>query len=263
LTALRGWSTRIVFLARGIGVLPAFSIVIPAFNEADNVGPLAREILAVLPAKAEFEVIFVDDASTDKTADEVLAVRAEDRRVRLLRHRQNAGQSAAIRNGAKIARYDWVVTMDGDGQNDPADIPKLFAAMEDTPAEPPLGLVGGLRLKRQDTAARRIVSRSANAIRQAVLRDNCRDTGCSLKAIRRDLLNDLPNFRGLHRYLPALTLAFGYATRFVDVNHRPRAAGSSKYTNWGRAMVAFRDMLGVLWLRDRAAAPFPYEVDGS
>jgi dolichol-phosphate mannosyltransferase len=244
-------------------VLPPFSLVIPVYNEAANVGPLAREILSVLPPDATFEVIFIDDASTDDTAARILEVRAEDPRIRLLRHRRNAGQSAGIRNGAKIARHDWVVTMDGDGQNDPADIPKLFATMEGAPADPPLGLVGGLRLKRQDTAARRVVSRLANGVRQLMLRDNCRDTGCSLKAIRRELLIDLPNFRGLHRYLPALAPAYGYGTRFVDVNHRPRAAGQSKYTNWGRALVAVRDMLGVLWLRARASSPFPYEADDS
>lgn len=241
-------------------MLPPFSVIIPVYNESENVGPLARETLSVLPPDAVFEVIFIDDASTDDTASQVLAIRGEDPRVRLVRHRRNAGQSAAIRNGAKIAAYDWVVTMDGDGQNDPADIPKLFAAMEGAPAEPPLGLVGGLRMKRQDTWARRWVSKTANAIRQAVLKDNCRDTGCSLKAIRRELLIDLPNFKGLHRYLPALTPAYGYATRFVDVNHRARAAGTSKYTNWGRALIAVRDMLGVLWLISRASAPFPYEA---
>ena len=242
-------------------MLPPFSIVIPAYNEAENVGPLAREILSVLPADCEFEVIFIDDASTDATAEAVLDIRAEDRRVRLVRHRRNSGQSAAIRNGAKVAKYEWVVTMDGDGQNDPADIPKLFVLLDGAPDQPPLGLLGGLRRKREDVFARRLVSRTANAIRQAVLHDNCRDTGCSLKAIRRELLIDLPNFRGLHRYLPALAPPYGYATRFVDVNHRPRAAGVSKYTNWGRALVSLRDLLGVLWLRARAAAPFPYEVD--
>jgi dolichol-phosphate mannosyltransferase len=241
-------------------VLPPFSVIVPMYNEADNVGPVTREILSVLPVSATFEVIIIDDASTDGTADAVLAIRTEDSRVRLLRHRRNAGQSAGIRNGAKIAAYDWVVTMDGDGQNDPADIPKLFAQLEGAPDEPPIGLIGGLRMKRQDTAARRWVSKSANAIRQAVLRDNCRDTGCSLKAIRRELLIDLPNFKGLHRYLPALAPAFGYATRFVDVNHRARAAGVSKYTNWGRALIALRDLLGVLWLISRASAPFPYEA---
>lgn len=242
-------------------MLPPISIVIPAYNEADNVGPLAREIIAVLPAEAEFEIIFIDDASTDATAEAVLALRQRDPRIRLVRHRHNAGQSAGIRNGAKVAKFDWVVTMDGDGQNDPADIPSLFALLDGAPAQPPLGLLGGLRRKRQDVFARRLVSRAANAIRQAVLRDNCRDTGCSLKAVRRELLIDLPNFRGLHRYLPALVPAYGYATRFVDVNHRPRAAGVSKYTNWGRALVAVRDLLGVVWLRSRAAAPFPYEAD--
>jgi dolichol-phosphate mannosyltransferase len=241
-------------------LLPPFSIIIPAYNEAENVGPLAREILNVLPDDAVFEVIFIDDASTDSTANAVLDMHAEDSRIRLVRHRRNAGQSAAIKNGAKVARYDWLVTMDGDGQNDPADIPKLFALLDNAPAEPPLGLLAGLRLKRQDVFARRLVSRTANAIRQAVLHDNCRDTGCSLKAIRRELLIDLPNFRGLHRYLPALAPAYGYATRFVDVNHRARAAGTSKYTNWGRALVAVRDLLGVLWLRSRASAPFPYEA---
>ena len=241
-------------------MLPPFSVIIPVYNESENIGPLARETLSVLPDDAVFEVIFIDDASTDDTASQVLAIRAEDSRVRLVRHRRNAGQSAGIRNGAKIAAYDWVVTMDGDGQNDPADIPKLFAAMEGAPAEPPLGLVGGLRMKRQDTLARRWASKSANAIRQAVLKDNCRDTGCSLKAIRRELLIDLPNFKGLHRYLPALAPAYGYATRFVDVNHRARAAGVSKYTNWGRALIAVRDMLGVVWLISRASTPFPYEA---
>ena len=233
-----------------------FSIVVPALNEAENIAPLAAEIAAALdgPYAAAYEVIFVDDGSTDDTAERVRAAKAERPQIRLVRHEARAGQSAAIRSGAKAARAGWIVTMDGDGQNDPADVPRLLAlAWAD--GEDARRMVGGLRLKRRDRWSRRMATHIANGVRQLLLKDGCSDTGCSLKVFPRDTFLDLPYFNGMHRFLPALFQTYGLETRFVEVNHRPRLRGSTKYTNYKRALIGITDLRGVLWLRRRTILP--------
>ncbi|MBP2228687.1 dolichol-phosphate mannosyltransferase [Azospirillum agricola] len=230
------------------------SVVVPVFNEADNVLPLLDEIeRALAPSGASgpggFEIIFVDDQSDDDTQARLApAVRAG--RLRVLRHRRRSGQSAAVRSGVKAARGEWVVTLDGDGQNDPADIPALFALVAKGEAGSPI-LVGGLRKKRQDTLSKRWASRIANAVRQSFLQDGCTDSGCGLKLFRRDAFLDLPFFGAMHRFLPALFRAHGHAVAYVPVNHRPRGRGVSKYTNWRRGLIGVVDLLGVYWLKRR------------
>jgi dolichol-phosphate mannosyltransferase len=233
-----------------------FSIVVPALNEAENVAPLAAEIAGALDGAypGAYELIFVDDGSTDETAQRVRAERAARPQLRLVRHERRAGQSAAIRSGVKAARAPWIVTLDGDGQNDPADIPQLLD-MAWQGGEAARRMVGGLRLKRRDTRSRRLATRVANAVRQSVLKDGCSDTGCSLKAFPRDAFLDLPYFNSLHRFLPAMFQSYGIETRFVEVNHRPRLRGSTKYTNWRRALIGIADLRGVLWLKRRTVLP--------
>jgi dolichol-phosphate mannosyltransferase len=233
-----------------------FSIVVPALNEAENVAPLAAEIAAALDGRfpGAYELIFVDDGSTDGTADQVRTERTRRPHLRLVRHGRRAGQSAAIRSGVKAARAPWVVTMDGDGQNDPADIPALLElAWAD--GERARRMVGGLRLRRRDSWSRRMATRIANGVRQSVLKDGCSDTGCSLKVFPRDAFLDLPYFNSLHRFLPAMFQMYGVETRFVPVNHRPRLRGSTKYTNYKRALAGLADLRGVLWLRKRTVLP--------
>jgi dolichol-phosphate mannosyltransferase len=225
----------------------ALSVVVPVKDEAKNVAPLAREIAAAV-AGENAEIIFVDDGSRDGTADALLALRPEIPSLRVLQHAHNLGQSRGIRTGVRAARSEIVVTLDGDGQNDPADIPKLLALLRQSDA---LGLVSGVRARRRDTASRRIASRLANAIRQSLLKDGATDTGCGLKAFRRDAFLALPYFDHLHRYIITLMLREGYEVRFVEVNHRPRAHGTSKYTNLGRLLVSINDLMGVRWLQRR------------
>lgn len=228
---------------------PTLSVVVPVKDEAGNVAPLAREIaaaLANLPSVAG-EILFVDDGSSDGTPAALTALKGEIPTLRVLRHNRNAGQSRAIRTGAQAARGDIVVTLDGDGQNDPADIPKLVAEL----ADPKVGLVSGVRTKRRDTFSRRLASRIGNRIRQRLLHDGATDTGCGLKAIRRDLYLAMPFFDHQHRFLIALARREGVEVRFVPVNHRPRGTGTSKYTNFGRLLVSVQDLLGVMWLLKR------------
>lgn len=230
------------------------SVVVPVFNEAENVAPLLAEIESALRGIVPFEVIFVDDGSTDDTVarlDEAVAAG----RVRVIRHIDRVGQSAAVRTGAHGARNPWIATLDGDGQNDPADIPKLLAAARGDGDGRAGGrgpaLVGGLRLTRRDTLSKRLASRFANAVRQAFLDDGCVDTGCGLKLFRRDAFLALPFFGAIHRFLPALFRAHGHLTAFVPVNHRSRARGNSKYTNLRRGLIGVVDLLGVYWLKRR------------
>jgi len=232
-----------------------FSIVIPVLNEADNVVPLAEELVEVLgpgegPAGA-YEVLFVDDGSTDATAERITALKARFPHLRLLRHANRAGKSAALRSGILAARAPWIVTMDGDGQNDPRDVPGLLAAGED----PAVALVAGLRRRRDDTVWRRLASRIGNGIRRAMLRDACPDTACGLKAMRRDAYLSLPYFDTMHRFFPALMGYRGHKVAMLGVNDRARHAGSSKYTNLGRALVGLPDLFGVIWLRRRTTLP--------
>jgi glycosyltransferase involved in cell wall biosynthesis len=224
------------------------SVVVPVKDEADNVASLAREIAHALVSEPDYEILFVDDGSSDATAARLSALKNEVPGFRPLRHARNLGQSRAIRTGVAAAEGNIIVTLDGDGQNDPADIPALLKMLR---ADPSLGLVSGVRVKRQDTASRRIASRLGNGIRQALLKDGASDTGCGLKAFYRDAFLELPYFDHIHRYLIALVQREGWKVAFVPVNHRPRLAGRSKYTNLGRTLVSVHDMLGVRWLQRR------------
>ncbi len=231
---------------------PIVSIIAPVLDEIAAAPDLAREIDRAFAGEA-VEILFIDDASGDGTAEALAALAREIPRLRVLRHARNAGQSRAIRTGALAARGDILLTIDGDGQNDPADGPALVAALRTGPSS--LGMVAGERTRRQDRAAKRLASRLANAIRRRLLADGAADTGCGLKAIRRDAFLRLPYFDHMHRYLPALMLREGYAVAFRPVGHRPRLAGRSKYDNLGRLRVAVGDLAGVLWLRRRARSP--------
>ena len=224
------------------------SVVVPVKDEVENVATLAREIQAALRAEPDHEILFVDDGSRDGTAERLTALKAEIPQLRPLRHDRNLGQSRAIRSGVRAAEGNIIVTLDGDGQNDPADIPALLKALR---ADPSLGMVSGIRVKRQDTASRRIASRLGNGIRQMLLKDGASDTGCGLKAFYRDAFLELPYFDHIHRYLIALVQREGWKVAFVPVNHRARLAGRSKYTNLGRSLVSVHDMLGVRWLQRR------------
>ena len=231
---------------------PDFSIVVPVFDEEGAAPALAREIADAFAGQA-FEMLFVDDASGDGTRASLTVLTAEIPQLRVLSHRRNAGQSRAVRTGVLAALAPIIVTLDGDGQNDPADAPRLAKALKDGPST--LALVGGERVKRQDSAAKRWASRLANGIRKRLLRDQANDTGCGLKAFRRDAFLRLPYFDHIHRYLPALFIREGFQVAFQSVNHRPRSTGASKYTNLGRLWVALSDLRGVMWLIRRARDP--------
>lgn len=229
-----------------------YSVLIPVMNEQDNILPLLTELHAALADGPAFEVLVIDDGSTDASAARVGDALALYPCLRLIRHQTRAGKSAALRTGAKAAQGTWLVTMDGDRQNDPADIPRLLAAQA---AEPRLVMVAGTRRRRDDTLAKRLTSRLGNGIRRAFLRDACPDTACGLKLIRRDLFLDLPFFDSLHRFLPALVKGRGLDYVNLPINDRARTAGQSKYTNLGRAAVGLFDLLGVIWLLRRTSLP--------
>jgi dolichol-phosphate mannosyltransferase len=225
----------------------AISVVVPVKDEAGNVGPLAREIAAALAGEAH-EIIFIDDGSTDATPAALAALKGEIPQLRVLRHSRNLGQSRGVRTGVLAAKGEIIVTLDGDGQNDPADIPRLLAALS---ASPDVGMVSGVRVKRKDTASRRIASRLGNGFRNLMLGDGATDTGCGLKVFRRQAFLELPYFDHVHRFLIALMLRDGWKVSYVPVNHRPRLTGASKYTNLGRMLVSVHDLLGVRWLQRR------------
>jgi dolichol-phosphate mannosyltransferase len=230
------------------------SVVVPVKDEAGNVVPLAREIGAAL-GRERYEIVFVDDGSSDATAPELLSLRGE-LPVRVVSHQRNLGQSRAVRTGVRAARAALIATLDGDGQNDPADIPRLIAAFrEGATNSPALAMVAGERARRQDTWKKRLASRYGNRIRRWILSDNAQDTGCGLKVFRRDLFLELPYFDHMHRYLITLMLREGHEVRFMPVGHRPRGAGRSKYGVWDRALVGLTDLLGVLWLKRRFRGP--------
>jgi glycosyltransferase involved in cell wall biosynthesis len=231
---------------------PEVSVVAPVYDEAGAAPALAREIAAAFEG-IDYEMLFVDDASRDDTAARLEALKAELPRLRLLRHTANAGQSRAIRTGVLAARAPLVVTLDGDGQNDPADAPRLYRRLAAAPAS--LGMIGGMRAKRQDSLAKKLASRIGNGVRKRLLKDGADDTGCGLKAFRRDAFLKLPYFDHLHRYLPAMMLREGYEIAFEPVGHRPRMTGASKYTNLGRLAASASDLFGVLWLARRARPP--------
>lgn len=233
---------------------PQLSVVVPVYNEEGNVAPLVGEIVAALRGHADFEIVYVDDLSKDATLERLKQLRATTPELRVVRHLSNSGQSTAIRNGVKAARGAWIATLDGDGQNDPADIPKLLA--ERGKADADVKLFAGWRVDRQDSGSKRWASKWANAIRSRMLRDSTPDTGCGIKLFEREAFLDLPGFDHMHRYLPALMQRAGWKTVSVPVNHRHRASGVSKYNNLNRALVGIRDLRGVAWLiaRNRRTA---------
>ncbi|MFY0633410.1 MAG: glycosyltransferase family 2 protein [Vannielia sp.] len=237
---------------------PQVSVVIPMMNEAENVAPLIGRIVAACGDVA-FEVVAVNDGSSDGTGEELLKLARADGRVRVLQHPRPAGQSAAVHSGVKAARAPICVTLDGDGQNPPEELPNLYGPlMADTTGK--LGLVAGQRVDRQDTASKRWASKAANGLRARILKDGTRDTGCGLKGFRRDAFLGLPFFNHMHRYLPALMRRDGWEVAHVDVTHAERAAGKSKYNNLGRALVGIYDLIGVAWLIRRRKTEAPTEV---
>jgi dolichol-phosphate mannosyltransferase len=237
---------------------PHLSVVVPARNEAGNIAPLVEEIARALTAAAPFEIIYVNDGSRDGTEAELRSLMGRHAFLRQVKHEVSCGQSAAVRSGVAAARAAIVVTLDADGQNDPAFLPTLVAALERDPA---IGLVAGQRVGRKATGFKRLQSRIANAARKAVLRDGTRDTGCGLKAFRRDVFLALPYFDGLHRFLPALVRRDGFRIAYVDVVDRPRLHGVSNYGLWDRLWVGILDLAGVWWLiRRRKRVPLVSEV---
>lgn len=236
------------------GGRPEISVVVPVRNEADNVDALVGEIDAALDGRA-YEMIFVDDSSTDDTRARLHALKARFPQLRVLGHRTNAGQSRAVRTGVAAARAAVVATLDGDGQNDPADIPGLLGQLNRPDAPKDLALIQGRRAKRIDSGWKKMGSRMANNVRRAILKDQNSDSGCGMRAFRRDAFLQLPYFDHMHRYLPALMMSEGLQVEERPVGHRARQHGRSNYTNFGRLAVAISDMRGVMWLRKRRRSP--------
>jgi len=238
---------------------PAVSVVVPVRNEAENVGPLADEIAAALGGRWNFELIYVNDGSSDGTEAALSALKAERSWLRQIKHNESCGQSAAVRSGVAAARAPLIATLDGDGQNDPSFIPALLHAFEQGGDR--IGLVAGQRVGRRSSAFKRLQSRIANGVRAAVLRDGTRDTGCGLKVFRREAFLALPYFDGLHRFLPALFRRDGLTIAYVDVIDRARRHGTSNYGMWDRLWIGILDLAGVWWLiRRRKRIPQVSEV---
>lgn len=235
------------------GEAPAISIVIAAKDEEACIGHLLDEIVEVMEGRERYEVVVVDDGSTDGTADAVRAAAALHGRISLLGHRRSCGQSAAIRTGAEAALGGLIVTLDGDGQNDPADIPALLALYRVGSAAGVVRMVTGQRVRRNDPLAKRAASKIANRVRASLLGDGIADTGCGIKVFDREAFLRLPYFDHMHRFLPALMQREGFKVLTCPVNHRPRSAGRSKYSNWGRLWVGLVDLAGVAWLGRRFA----------
>jgi dolichol-phosphate mannosyltransferase len=237
----------------------AVSIVVPVRNEADNIAPLIAEIAAALDGRWVYEIIYVNDGSTDTTAERLAAAMTQRSNLRQLRHATSTGQSAAVRSGVRAARGVIVATLDGDGQNNPAFLPDLIATLEKGGAR--IGLVAGQRVGRKDTGFKKLQSRVANAVRSSILHDGTRDTGCGLKAFRREVFLKMPYFDGLHRFLPALMRREGYEIAYVDVIDRPRHAGVSNYGFFDRLWIGILDLFGVWWLiRRKKPTPAVTEV---
>ncbi len=231
------------------------SVVVPVKNEQDNIEPLVREIVAALHGVAEYEIVYINDGSTDQTQQVLNQLKHELPMLRVIRHRAACGQSQAVTSGVRAARYEWIATLDGDGQNDPADIPALLARLADTNQAENLELLAGWRARRNDTYLRRLSSRVANGVRARLLKDNTPDTGCGLKLFARESFLRLPNFDHMHRFLPALVMRGGGEVVSVPVHHRARERGTSKYGVHNRLWVGIVDLFGVAWLQRRVKSP--------
>jgi dolichol-phosphate mannosyltransferase len=231
------------------------SVVIPALNEAGNIARLIEETYAAIPAERLKEVIVVDDGSDDATGEDIKALRSRYPSLRYLRHRTRCGQSAAIRTGVLAASGPVIATMDGDGQNDPKDIPKLLDGLGARMGEGPV-MVSGVRAKREAVRSRKLAATIANWIRNAAFKDNCPDSGCGIKVYWREAYLRLPFFTSMHRFMPALFLMNSYQVVYKPVNDRARLAGQSKYTNFNRALTGIYDLFGVVWLRKRTKTPY-------
>jgi dolichol-phosphate mannosyltransferase len=235
------------------------SIVVPVRNEAGNVAPLIAEIAAALDGRWRYEIIYVNDGSTDATPARLGEIMRQRKNLRRIDHAVSSGQSAAVRSGVRAARGEIVATLDGDGQNNPAFLPDLIAAVQNGGGR--TGLAAGQRVGRKDTGFKKLQSRVANAVRNAILRDGTRDTGCGLKAFPRDAFLSMPYFDGLHRFLPALMRREGYDIAYVDVVDRPRHSGISNYGFFDRLWIGIMDLIGVWWLiRRKKPTPVATEV---
>lgn len=229
------------------------SVVVPVYNEAENIMPLVADIHAALNGKVDFEIVYVDDGSSDNTPQQLDLAKIQHGRMTIVRHVTNAGQSAAMMNGVKVASGEWVATLDGDGQNPPSEILKLLAKRDGFEGDKKKLMVAGVRAKRQDNIVRKLSSKIGNGVRNFMLRDGALDTGCSLKLFRRDIYIEMPYFDHMHRFLPALWLRQGGLLIQQDVDHKARHAGVSKYGFgvWNRLKVSIFDLLGVMWLQRR------------
>ena len=244
---------------RPAGTRPQLAVVVPVHNEADNIETLIAEIVQALDGRFDYEIVYVDDASSDATADTLAAAAKSYAALRVVRHRQRSGQSAAVATGVTAARAPVIATLDGDGQNDPADIPALVARLQEA-ANPDRLLVAGMRAKRRDTLVKRLSSKIANRVRRGLLGDGTPDTGCGLKVFTRNAFLAMPRFDHMHRFLPALMLRLNGEVVSVAVNHRHRARGTTKYGTFDRLWVGITDLFGVLWLMRRAITPESDEV---
>ena len=249
---------------------PALSVVVPVKNEAENIGSLIDEIAAALSSGPVHEIVYVDDGSDDDTPAQLALAAQRHSQLRSLRHQRSCGQSAAVRTGILAARAPLVATLDGDGQNDPADLPSLLAAYGQAgggdgslPAPGTIAMIAGRRANRRDTWVRRASSRVANGVRNWMLRDDTPDSGCGLKVFSRDVFLRLPYFDHMHRFLPALVRREGYRIQSHDVNHRPRTLGRSKYGVFNRLWVGIVDLFGVMWLNRRIRRPEIIEEPGN
>jgi dolichol-phosphate mannosyltransferase len=236
-----------------------FAIVIPVLNEAESLAPLLDEVATALNGPTEYEILVVDDGSTDGTPEVLFRVRERHPSLRIIRHRYSCGQSAAIASGVEAARADWIVTLDGDGQNDPADVLRFYRTLREAPAD--VGLVIGHRTRRRDNRMKRLSSRIANRVRARVLGDGTPDSACGLKAFARATFLGLPRFDHMHRFLPALVRRQGLRVLSVEIAHRERTAGRSKYGIHDRLWVGIGDLLGVWWLMRRALRPVAEEKE--
>jgi dolichol-phosphate mannosyltransferase len=241
--------------------MPELSLVVPVFNEAGNIALLAGEVRAALTGVCHYELIFIDDGSSDSSAAELKQVQSTDANVRLLRHVKRSGKSAALVTGFFAARAPWIQTLDGDRQNDPADVARVWKQIHAPMPDARLGIVAGVRKRRNDGAIKWASSRIANFVRRNLLRDDTADTGCGFKLLRREVAQRIPFFDGMHRFLPALTRRCGYTILQVPIEDRPRIVGLSKYGFFGRLGVGIFDLMGVFWLMRRGTSSPSEELE--